>query len=179
ALLCAPASRFFSLPLRRRTRPLKLRLSPFLATLPENRLLSLIIATLPKTRFRKSFVCHTCDPLPPAHRPHQAALAILASSFSSLNCCRLGQRSFPPCPIFRRTCQGAVAKRAGSASVSPGRPQRSSQSLLGRRELGPVPRRQEVGLHGGYRRQSRRKYLGHRPLRCVRLARHQLRRIPA
>jgi hypothetical protein len=34
-------------------------LSPLLATDPRKRLLSLIIATLPKTPSRKSFVCHT------------------------------------------------------------------------------------------------------------------------
>jgi len=30
--------------------------------------------------------------------------------FASLNCCSLGQRSFPPCPIFRRACEGADAE---------------------------------------------------------------------
>jgi hypothetical protein len=40
------------------------RLSPFLATHPKNQLVSPIIATLPEIPFRKSFACHTCDPLP-------------------------------------------------------------------------------------------------------------------
>jgi hypothetical protein len=39
------------------------RLSPFLATDPRNHRVSLTIATLPKTPFRKSFACHTSNPL--------------------------------------------------------------------------------------------------------------------
>ena len=39
-------------------------LSALFATHPRNRLLSPFLATLPKTPFRKPFVCHTCDPLP-------------------------------------------------------------------------------------------------------------------
>lgn len=51
-----------------RCEPSTIPLNPAFATLPGNRLLSLLFATLPKTCFRKSFVCHTCDPLPPTSR---------------------------------------------------------------------------------------------------------------
>src|SRR5919108_61587 len=39
----------------------KTRLSPFFATDPRNRPLSPLVATLPKTPSRKSFICHTSD----------------------------------------------------------------------------------------------------------------------
>ena len=39
-------------------------LTPVFATHPRNRLLSPFFATLPKIPSRKSFLCHTCDPLP-------------------------------------------------------------------------------------------------------------------
>ena len=53
-------------------------LTPVFAADPRNRLLSPFVATLPKTPSCKSFVCHTCDPLPPA------ALPPLATRYSSL-----------------------------------------------------------------------------------------------
>ena len=39
-------------------------LTPVFATDPRDHQLSPLLATLPKTPFHKSFLCHTCDPLP-------------------------------------------------------------------------------------------------------------------
>src|SRR5207249_8084301 len=68
AVLLTPASRQVSLAdaLQPPTsNPRLWKLTPLFATDPKNLPVSPIIATLPKTRYRKSFVCHTYDPLPP------------------------------------------------------------------------------------------------------------------
>ena len=50
----------------REPKDLNLSLNPLAATLTENSPVSLIIATLPKTPYRKSFPCHTCKTPPGA-----------------------------------------------------------------------------------------------------------------
>ena len=63
--------------------PSAIPLNPAFATLPRNRLLRLLFATLPKTPFRKSFDCHTCDPLPPVIIPFLAARHSSLPQFAS------------------------------------------------------------------------------------------------
>ena len=60
------------------------QLNPLFATDPGNRLLTAFFATLPKTASRKSFACHTCDPLPRLSTFSRPFLLSLAANLAPL-----------------------------------------------------------------------------------------------
>ena len=109
-------------------------LSPLFATHPQNAPLSLIIATLPETPSRNSFVCHTCDPLP--FTPSAFCEGLTPSALSegltpTTTSCRLSLflSANGACPAMVGVTS-VLRKQVGRAPASPARANSIPHALL-------------------------------------------------